>query len=203
MALINCPECGKENVSDQADMCPNCGFGIKTYFEKMIQEEQNQREMNEKRQTRLESITIPNKPKISRVFIIIMIIIFIALTWLFLYAPIKLGGEGDVGSWLIEVCLIIGAPVYIYSRIYKDRVRKYEISLTDFNNYKEIILKEQDEAIERQRAIEARKIKCPNCGSTNTSAISTLNRAVSVATVGLASSKIGKTMQCKKCGYKW
>lgn len=22
MALINCPECGKENVSDQADMCP-------------------------------------------------------------------------------------------------------------------------------------------------------------------------------------
>lgn len=29
MALINCPECGKENVSDSADSCPNCGYAIK------------------------------------------------------------------------------------------------------------------------------------------------------------------------------
>ena len=28
MALINCPECGKEGVSDSAKMCPNCGFPI-------------------------------------------------------------------------------------------------------------------------------------------------------------------------------
>ena len=27
MALINCPECGKE-VSDSAEMCPNCGYSI-------------------------------------------------------------------------------------------------------------------------------------------------------------------------------
>jgi RNA polymerase subunit RPABC4/transcription elongation factor Spt4 len=27
MALINCPECNKE-VSDKADMCPNCGYPI-------------------------------------------------------------------------------------------------------------------------------------------------------------------------------
>lgn len=28
MALINCPECGKQ-VSDKADTCPNCGVSIK------------------------------------------------------------------------------------------------------------------------------------------------------------------------------
>lgn len=28
MALITCPECGKENVSDSAIACPNCGFPI-------------------------------------------------------------------------------------------------------------------------------------------------------------------------------
>ena len=28
MALIKCPECGKE-VSDQAESCPNCGYGIR------------------------------------------------------------------------------------------------------------------------------------------------------------------------------
>ena len=32
MALIKCPECGREKVSDSADACPSCGFGIKQYF---------------------------------------------------------------------------------------------------------------------------------------------------------------------------
>lgn len=31
MALINCPECGKE-VSETAVMCPNCGFAVKEHF---------------------------------------------------------------------------------------------------------------------------------------------------------------------------
>ncbi len=203
MALINCPECGKENISDQADMCPNCGFGIKSYFDKKIQEEKNQREMNEKMQKRLERISMPKKPKISIVFIIIMIIFFILVSFVYLYIPMDLEGKASEGEWLLSIFFIIGVPVYFYSRNYKARVERYNLSLEDFNKYKELIIKEEDDAIVRQRAIEARKIKCPNCGSTNTSSISTLNRAVSVATVGLASSKIGKTMQCKKCGYKW
>ena len=28
MALINCPECGKE-VSDTANLCPHCGYNLK------------------------------------------------------------------------------------------------------------------------------------------------------------------------------
>lgn len=32
MALINCPECGKQ-VSDSAVMCPNCGFNVKDNVE--------------------------------------------------------------------------------------------------------------------------------------------------------------------------
>ena len=44
---------------------------------------------------------------------------------------------------------------------------------------------------------------CPICGSHNTERISTLNRTVSIATVGLASSKIGKQYQCKNCKHKW
>lgn len=43
MALINCPECNKE-VSDKAEACPNCGFGVAKYIERQkkilkIQEE--------------------------------------------------------------------------------------------------------------------------------------------------------------------
>ena len=38
MALINCPECGKENVSDSANSCPNCGYNLKEHFEKLNRE---------------------------------------------------------------------------------------------------------------------------------------------------------------------
>lgn len=31
MALIRCPECGKENVSDSANACPQCGFNVSEY----------------------------------------------------------------------------------------------------------------------------------------------------------------------------
>ena len=47
------------------------------------------------------------------------------------------------------------------------------------------------------------QLKCPVCGSTNVKRISTLNRIVSVAAVGLASSKIGKQYECKNCKHKW
>lgn len=33
MALVTCPECGREGVSDTAIACPSCGFPIKAYFE--------------------------------------------------------------------------------------------------------------------------------------------------------------------------
>lgn len=45
--------------------------------------------------------------------------------------------------------------------------------------------------------------KCPMCFSLNTRRISTANRAVSVAAVGLASSKIGKQYECLDCKHKW
>lgn len=32
MGLVRCPECGRDNVSDTATACPNCGFNIKDYY---------------------------------------------------------------------------------------------------------------------------------------------------------------------------
>lgn len=52
-------------------------------------------------------------------------------------------------------------------------------------------------------AYQASIPKCPHCQSTSISKISALSRSVSVGLFGLASSKIGKTMQCNRCGYKW
>ena len=50
MALIKCPECGREKVSDTAEMCPDCGYGIKAYFEqiKPAEEEKIRKKNQEK-----------------------------------------------------------------------------------------------------------------------------------------------------------
>lgn len=45
--------------------------------------------------------------------------------------------------------------------------------------------------------------KCPTCQSTNIHKIGTFDRLTSVGFWGLASSKLGKTMACDDCGYKW
>lgn len=46
-------------------------------------------------------------------------------------------------------------------------------------------------------------VECPYCNSSNVTKISTVNRAVSVGMLGLASSKIGKTHKCNDCGSTW
>jgi len=47
------------------------------------------------------------------------------------------------------------------------------------------------------------EFKCPMCGSTKVKKISDLNRATSVAMLGVASSKIGKQYECDNCNHKW
>lgn len=86
----------------------------------------------------------------------------------------------------------------------------YNLSKTNFEEYQRQVIKEQDEIQRRMEAERASKEKeqakmpkCLVCGSTNISKISTLNRTVSVATVGLVSSKIGKQYECKNCKHKW
>ena len=39
MALVKCPECGRENVSSTAKSCPGCGYNIKAYYETEQQKE--------------------------------------------------------------------------------------------------------------------------------------------------------------------
>lgn len=45
--------------------------------------------------------------------------------------------------------------------------------------------------------------KCPTCGSTNVQKISGAKRWLTTGLFGLASGDLGKSMQCKNCGYKW
>lgn len=45
--------------------------------------------------------------------------------------------------------------------------------------------------------------ECPICHSLNVSKIGTVKKYSSFAVMGVFSSNIGKTMECKNCGYKF
>lgn len=32
MALVNCPECGREKISDKVEHCPVCGYPVREHF---------------------------------------------------------------------------------------------------------------------------------------------------------------------------
>ena len=57
MALIKCPECGRENVSDSAEMCPGCGYGIKAHFEKIKQEKLKEQQRIEYKKAKIKRRT--------------------------------------------------------------------------------------------------------------------------------------------------
>ena len=46
MALINCPKCGHENVSDTTNSCPYCGCNVKNHLE--IEKKKNELEEKKK-----------------------------------------------------------------------------------------------------------------------------------------------------------
>ena len=56
MALISCPECGREKVSDNAAACPDCGFGIKEYFEKQKEREERSYAFELERKAKMEAM---------------------------------------------------------------------------------------------------------------------------------------------------
>ena len=56
MALIVCPECGKQ-VSDQAETCPNCGYPIPKY----IAEQKRQAELAAEELKKAEAVAVAEK----------------------------------------------------------------------------------------------------------------------------------------------
>lgn len=60
--------------------------------------------------------------------------------------------------------------------------------------------------IEQQKAntiLRDTSPQCPNCHSTMIRKIDALERAGSVAMLGIFSKKINKSFKCQKCGYTW
>lgn len=213
MALIKCPECGRDNVSDTAETCPQCGYGIKKHFDK-IREDQEKRkrqleeELKQKNeyQGKLDKIQTPNKPHLGGLF-------YFSLIWIaFWIIAIKLtSSDFDVDYAAIygDVFLIIigiGLLIVSVTSLSKKKAM-YALSQKDFIKYQETYLSEKEQKQAELEAFKESRTKsspvCPVCGSKKTTRITTANRMVSVGMVGIASSQIGKQYKCLNCKHQW
>lgn len=144
MALVKCPECGKENVSDRAEACPECGFGVKAYFEKIKLEQQAQSE----HERRLQKVTMPEHPKKEKEWLVLCVIGVFVLFVGFL--------KGD-GFYIVVGFLTIIVFLSIREHNYEVSMKQYDLAVHSFKAYQEDVVAREY----RIAAEEAAKIKCP------------------------------------------
>ena len=205
MALVKCPECGRENVSDNAESCPDCGYGIKAHFDKIKEEERAQQEELEKQkqhEERLKAVVPPEKPKLSIGFIIYVILASVGIYHMS-------ASLNSVLIWLLEMFTFVLIPIWFYKWSYNDTKAKYELSQKNFDEYRRQVVEQYEEGerrrLEEQKEKEAEELakaqgpECPYCHSHNLQRITTTSRVVSVGVAGLASKKIGKQWHCNNC----
>ena len=226
MALVNCPECGRPKVSDSAVSCPDCGYAIKEHFDRIRAEENKRKSMEEtnkleiirerrRKETydqrqhdaieKLES-QIVSASKRTKIGIIIMVVSVLLLGLILFF--IWKGWADSTMAYIACVSLSVGLVMAVYGVHAKHTATNdLELAKRDVDEYEKEEVKRAQSFADQNLAIAAQNAakhpKCPMCGSSNTTQISTLNRAASVAAVGLASSKIGKQYQCKNCKHKW
>jgi len=117
-------------------------------------------------------------------------------------------------GWVILGSVLALVAVFVaYTNIKASKARKF--AQTNPEAYVQWLgeqIKKSDEEERKKREMQQRQEEerlatlppCPICGSKkNVQRISTMNRAVSIAAVGLASSKIGKQYECTHCKHKW
>ena len=63
MALVKCPECGRERVSDTAEACPDCGYNVRAHYERV--KEENEKRLEEEEKTDTEKETASKEEKAS------------------------------------------------------------------------------------------------------------------------------------------
>ncbi len=212
MALMKCPECGKENVSDTSSTCPECGYNIQKYLQELREKEQDEKEF----QYILSTIEIPEVHEPKEPDSYVPGVIGSVIAYLFLLACIVIADGGSFAIGLVTL-LYIAFLVLLYVSIenekkeftkalieYQEKLKENEEIRNNIEQYrmdkaKEILeQKKLERFLEELRAERNRKLHCPKCGSEN---IGVINRGYSILT-GFAGS--GTPMNvCQKCGYKW
>lgn len=222
MALIKCPECGRE-ISNRAESCPHCGFPIREELEKQKELEEKakeEREKEEHRQVTLMKIedAIKNPRKIAEDEV-----------WFCPVCgevhPFYLPNEHTFckkAEWInTHVPLQYALDAWGDSdgpEGYKEQIRKlFYYNNPQYSPYWDEKRREDDESFAYELKAGVRNdtfdclvthteptVTCPVCGSTNVTKISGKDKALKMFFCGvLAAGEVAKTFKCESCGYKF
>lgn len=180
MALIRCPECGKE-ISDRAVSCPNCGCPIADApINGCIHFNWADRKGQSIRKTRV--VVDGNE-------------------YGFMQCEDFLDVPVSGGSHKVE--LSQGKHVLISETVDISANKQEEFfAFKETMGFSHAQLKRTDGDFSK-RTIAKNVPRCPTCGSDKIKKISTTRKVLAFEMVGFASHTIGKTFECRKCGYKW
>lgn len=216
MALVKCPECGKE-VSDMANACPNCGYGVKEHFDNLkqkrqteikkrqleIEKQNKQAQLSKEYEDRIRNVPMPSKPKFSRGLIICLIIMTVFISIGSLPNPDSSlpnveREEFQIVRWFFYMIVFVISPLCIEGYFFYNKVKDYKLAKTNFRKYQEEVIKKQNFQRAKNNAHIApqkssNQVRCPKCGSTN---IQLVNRKWSLLT-GFMTNKVDRV--CVNC----
>lgn len=220
MSLINCPECGRENISDKAEICPNCGFGIKAHFDTIQTQKAKEAEKKElqikieketeilykeleEKVKEIENRKRPHKPSLKK-FISDNIVNCLTIVSSLIFSVIffVISAVTDSG-----VCLAIGAILIVLFFIgllvenskYEDMVREYENWDSNIKKQKDELLKEYDKYEENIKKYGVRIKPIMTTKTIGTKEIICSKCGHNISTV----KKLGDSIEfatCEKCG---
>lgn len=229
MALIKCPECGKQ-VSDTAPTCPNCGlnFRLKEQIDEIdakLNRDFEQYVASLKPPTMISSLSELNecrKESSQRRLCIVLSVgmgIF-GLILAFFAMDISYGfTKYHFGIICISLALF-GLAYYLYNfekRTLKEKQKQIQYEIDNFDKVKEDRIKSYASILNIRRKNMINNLTgynnsndnqniphCLTCGSTNIRKISGVSKAGSVAVWGvLAVGKVSKQWHCNNCGSEW
>ena len=137
--------------------------------------------------------------------------------WWFTYNPYR---HKDCGGWLYVMLDHYCSPISTerwqsMSQEERDKEIKEHLEIQEGikRDHEEYVARMNAMSYEERKALDKEisdfrkyndhNLTCPMCGSHVVKKLTVADRAVSVAAWGLASGKIGKQYECKKCGHKW
>ncbi|MDO5155984.1 MAG: zinc ribbon domain-containing protein [Eubacteriales bacterium] len=233
MALVKCPECKHENVSDKAEKCPHCGFKIAQFIREKTQnnlfDENISRRLSEaeaKRERILSRLKQQRNEELKyKIFWFAWAIIWtIIVVWSF-----SVSEHGSHGL-LIVISLffsVVGwGGIYLCRGSLEQMNDDLRIAEKDISEYEKIIqgridahkqrmiaeanaLQQEKEYAEyTQTSGQAWTVRyftdpCPYCGHYKVRYSKWEDKRYSIAFWGIASSKIGQNFKCENCKRMW
>ena len=186
MAIIICPECGKE-LSSYAKDCINCGFPIKEYMTENGLVNINKEFICPKCGFHSAGFGESGKDNI-----------YIKCK----YCNTNMIQTDETGDEFVDNFCTYSVKGEDYFKIF---AKKYGGDQFSEEAYEDRIrtVKRENSALQSTQRQSSNIPHCPTCGSTNIKKISATSKAVGAGLFGLFSKTARSQFECKDCGYKW